>query len=559
MKVAIWHQEDIHFEMLGYLIEYFQIYNPDVEFHIYVILFDYEIGSSYINFYNKFFNKKNIVWIYHEGILPNIEYDVIIMVSDHNLTYKNYLENKYEDKMISIEHWWQTRCPKVLNKVGTRYFYNRPDTPYAVPSYDLISKNEKEVLCGSVERIKVIFMGRFNVPSSTTFSFFKDFENIDIHFINWKIEYESLKYLKYIPNFYVHEKLETEEMIEIMKQSHFIFFYPNYIEGYCQHKTSASLHQAFSSLCIPIIPKSWNIYYNYNNNLIVEYDDLKFLTPNKQLVLSKEMFLEKLPYLAEERTKQIIHRNNVFDKMIKKVMNRQNMFEEECLNNEYIEKNIIQICIKPFDDRKIPLFVKENIKKMAPNYNYTLYNNDNIKELLLCAPEQLTKKYEYFKMPQHKKDLIQMTILYNFGGIYFDIDQEPLVIFDEIMKYKLKPTFVGMIPALKRDGLAVGFMGAAKNNVIVLEILQAYLNISLVGLEGGEYYIALCKCAGNILKKILNTEELKEGFYELNGERILLIQEKWIPGDYKSCQGTFEEKALFNSRYKDYPWDLLSN
>ncbi len=154
---------------------------------------------------------------------------------------------------------------------------------------------------------------------------------------------------------------------------------------------------------------------------------------------------------------------------------------------------------------------------------------------------------------------MQMAMLYNFGGIYFDLDQEPLVMFDEIIKYDLKPTFVGMIPALKKDGLAVGFMACTKNNKIVLEILQAYLNISLEGLQGGEYYIALCKCAGDVLRNKMNINELKEGYFEVDGERILLLQEKWIPGDYKSCEGTFEEKVLFNSRYSDYPWDLLSN
>jgi len=122
--------------------------------------------------------------------------------------------------------------------------------------------------------------------------------------------------------------------------------------------------------------------------------------------------------------------------------------------------------------------------------------------------------------------------------------------------FEEQPTFVGMIPVKKEDGLAVGFMASSCYNPIVKNILNEYLNVSFNGLTGGNYYILLCRIAGEVLKQFMNVGELNEGLYEMNGQRILLIQEIWNEGDYNSCKGTYQGNVLFNSRYKDYPWDL---
>ena len=56
MKIAIYHNEDIHYEMLGYLIDYFQAYNITV--HFYSCFNVVPIGNTYSSWYNSFFQKK---------------------------------------------------------------------------------------------------------------------------------------------------------------------------------------------------------------------------------------------------------------------------------------------------------------------------------------------------------------------------------------------------------------------------------------------------------------------------------------------------------------------
>lgn len=736
MKIAVWHNEDIHFEMIGYILEY--LYNYDeIEVHVYVSIFFIEknIGPTYVSWYNKFFNNK-IKWFYHEPVIDTINYDAIFLITDSNKTYSTYLEDKYDKKIICIDHWYQTRCPKAVEHIGVRPLpfnvVTNPTYKYAFPCYNIISEYEKLEAIKREEKINVIFMGRFNAPSSTTFSFIENMENINFHYVNWDAKLNALKYLKYLPNLKIYNKLSQDELINLMLKSHYVFIYPNYIEGYPEHKTSAVLHMAFSTLCIPIIPKSWFQCYNFIKNSVFVYDDLEFIKLEKTIDLNKEIFYKILPFLVEERNFQIQHRNLIFSKSIKNICgiepdilkdnliinckkkifievshNKKNYdniedeinkynhiylvdFDKENLNkmkilfkdinkisilqgdifkskvlkrieaeltivinientldnsffkldkiincindrhytdkiiikdlnklhnnvlnmsedtNNYlisylkklsirkpwklsylkyeesyvlefinisIENYLFQICIKPFNYLKLPDFVKDKIKEKSDGINYILYNNDMIQKVLEYSDDIIRQKYDSLVLPQHKKDIIQMYLLYNYGGIFFDLDQEPLLSFYEMI-YNVKninekkseyeeidleiPTFVGMIPALKKDGLAVGFMAATSNNEIVYKILIEYLNASFENLEGGEYYILLCKLAGKVLKEYMNVNELNEGLYRCNSDCIKLVKEVWNEGDYNSCKAVYKEKVLFNSRYREYPWDLKS-
>lgn len=741
MNIAIWHNEDIHFEMLPYIIEYLQEYD-NINFHVHLSVFmpDFNIANTFITYYNKFYKNK-IKWIYHQELFETINYDIIFLISDSNRTYPIYLENKYDNKIISIEHWYKSRCEKAIGKLGVREFFNRPEIPHAMPCYYHISKLDKLELINNQERLNVLFIGRFNIPSSTTFAFFENADNIDFHYINWRVDFNALKYLKHMPNLHIYDRISTEEMMELLSKSHYIFFYPNYIEGYPQHKTSASLHLSFSTLCKAIIPKSWNVHYKFDKNIVYEYEDLDFLTPKRQLKLSKEDYLGSLPFIVEERERQVSQRNSTIDKLIKQISNkephivsnkswfskkllemsiikpkifvetgtylgngilqvlndfreihsidikeqfineasqkfnnihkvklhcgdssevlqrlRNNIYEpaiffldahysggetsfgiegdngcpllrelqvlsqrpyddiiiiddmrlmgkklisgiegteypptefdfrhitiESIIDNyqkncyiyqsndidrliilpktNYIRKQIIQICLSPYDYKKIPEFVKENILKNSIGYEYNLYNDETINHLLEMCDSTIKDQFNNFQLIQHKKDLIQMFILYNYGGIYFDLDQEPLVSFQTIInKYEgFDPTFICAIPVNKEDGLTIGFMGSSKYNQIVKAILNKFLQVTFEGLSGGKYYVELCRQAGEVLKSFMNVEELNEGMYEVNGEKILLLKETWNEGDYSSCMITYEGENLIRSRYIDYPWSL---
>lgn len=688
MKIAIFHNEDIHYEMLGYLIDYFQTY--DIIVHFYSSFIDFPIGRTYSKWYNSFFNQYKIQWKKSSTLDEEINYDVVILVTDDNPNY-GQIKDRYKDKTISIEHWCQNRneAPKI--KIGTRFYVNRPELPFAMPCYNIISEQDKFELIQRQDKIKVVFVGRFNFPASFTFSFFNNINDIEFHLIMWDVK-NCLEYLKPPDNFFVHNQIETEEMVEIMKSSQYAFFNPTYMQGYSSNKLSATFHLAISTLVKPIIPEYWNNIYKLDSNLVVQYDDYRYLEPNRELNLTKEDYLRSLPFLSNYRKSQIAHRNLVFDEAIKNItgsspstsnstwisnlFNRlvlnypktiigiESYFDNEivndfsCIHNinttstesinnnkvynyngdtvqilqtvlnsleepvvivideniggqtfysqvfevltshkqadiiilnfpigdininiyknlyvcqftnqpitllipksEQIEYNLFQVCIPPFNHNNIPERVIEKIKENSKEYNYTLYTSDMVSNIIDNTNSIIKSKYNSCLKSQHKKDILQFVSLYNNGGIYVDIDTEPLVPFENIIKRsELNPTFVVVISATEREnnGLAIGLFACGKYNKITSLILSEIMFSDFENTINDDYGL-FCRMVGLVLKKFMGVEKLESGFYTTGGERILILDETWNEGDYNSCKIVYENQILANSRYSDYPWNL---
>lgn len=690
MKIAIFHNEDIHYEMLGYLIDYFQTYNITV--HFYSFFNNFPIGKTYSNWYNSFFNQYKINWKTTSSLDENINYDVVILVTDDNPSYSK-IKDKYKDKTISIEHWCYDRNNQARIKIGTRLYQNRPELPFALPCYNIISEQDKFELIQRQDKIKVVFVGRFNFPASFTFSFFNNIDDIEFHLIMWDIK-NCLDYLKPPSNFFVHNQIETEEMMDIMKSAHYAFFNPTYMHGYSSNKLSATFHLAISTLVKPIIPEYWNNIYKLDSNLVVQYDDYHYLQPDKQLNLTKEEYIRSLPFLSQYRKTNIAHRNMVFDQAIKSItgttpppsnstwisnlFNRlvlnypktiigvESYFDTEivndfsCIHNinttstetidnykvynyngdtvqilqnvldsledpvvivideniggqsfyssvfqvlsshkkqdiillnfatenidisidknlyvyrfsnqpitllipksEEIDYNLFQVCIPPFNHNNIPERVIEKIKVNSVGYNYTLYTGDMVSNVIDNTNSIIKHKYNSCLKSQHKKDIFEFVALYNNGGIYVDIDTEPLVSFENIIKRtELNPTFVAVISVTEKErgnnGLTIGLIACSKYNKIISLILNEimYSNFELVI---NEDYGFLCSMVGFVLTKFLGVERLETGFYKVGGERILILDETWNQGDYNSCKIVYDNEILANTRYSDYPWNL---
>ena len=360
-RIAIYHNEDIHFEMLGFLIEYCLFL--DVEIDIYCYFFMIPAGNSIIKWYHHFFNHQNkINWIYKPSVLLENDkpkhYDIMFLVSDSNPEY-HIIQDFYYEKVITINHWLMNRCKKYCDEIFIRPYpeYNKCIDNYAFPCYNIFTLYEKQEEIKKQSRVKVIFIGRFNFPSSMTFSFFDNMDEIDFYIINYNIEKHYFQYLSKIPNVYFYDNIEWPELIDILKQSHFIFFNPSYIEGYCTHKTSASLHLAFSTLCIPIIPNSWNKHYEFTNS-VIEYDDLEFLKPKKQLKISLKKFYELLPNLYQKRNSLISMRNRVIDSSIDYVYGTK--INKKIQNNN--ENTLLQILLQT--NIKLPsIYVETGVGK----------------------------------------------------------------------------------------------------------------------------------------------------------------------------------------------------
>jgi hypothetical protein len=408
MKIALYHNQDIHYEMLGYLIEYCQSRN-----------LDYDLYSSYkdsntitwTKWYNKFFNNK-VNWINSLKINDNVDYDVIVLITDDNL-YANYVEEKHRHKAITIDHWYLQRNNDIRYHIGIRKFYNRPNLPYTIPCYRMINKEEKLELVKNDNKIKVIFLGRYNIPSSLTFLLFDNIKDIEFHIVRPKEDKSHFEYLKNIPNSYFYYNLETDELMELMKKCHYTFLMPSYIEGYQRQKLSSIIPLSYSTLCQCIIPKSWNMDLNLKSVLL--YDDLDYLQPNKQIKLDINQFKLKISEINEERESLITHNIDVFDCAIDYIINKNqnndlSRFSLSCQRLGVEKPKIyLETTINSYLNISKVLYEFDEIHSIQYNYN-----NDSI---------EIIKNYSHLKIYHEDKVIFLSELSKNIQeSIFFYLD-----------------------------------------------------------------------------------------------------------------------------------------
>ena len=87
----------------------------------------------------------------------------------------------------------------------------------------------------------------------------------------------------------------------------------------------------------------------------------------------------------------------------------------------------------------IPEYVSEHIKKLNPEYNYKFLDFKEGIEIIrqnFNIPSIKNKIINTINnMPRycHKSDLLRYCLLYIYGGVYIDVDLQPLVSFKEMI------------------------------------------------------------------------------------------------------------------------------
>ncbi len=104
--------------------------------------------------------------------------------------------------------------------------------------------------------------------------------------------------------------------------------------------------------------------------------------------------------------------------------------KERFENNPNIPKTIYL----SYKTKDIPDYVIEKWNEIYPDYEVKLYdNNDCIEFLKKEYNDEYVEIFNYIKDGPIKADFWRVCILYKYGGIYSDIDIEPLVNIEKIM------------------------------------------------------------------------------------------------------------------------------
>ena len=369
MNIAIYQGFDyIHFEMFGYLFDYFLTSN--FTFDIFTPINN--ISSDWLSFYNNLFNYKfTFNPINHFN--PS-KYSFIILLTDDDMSFHQEWLNTYN--VLCIDHSAKIRRkPDNLLRIGTRFFYNRPNCPWSLPIYTIYTKYDKQLFLN--DKINVTCIGIQNRPPSDNFlkELFVNFDSINFHIITRKMltKYQS-------DNIFCYENCSTTKMMDILKNTHYILCLenPNNLEPVA-NSISAAVPLAFSTGCQLIIPESWNKYYSLKS--VITYQD-KYLQKNN--IMSNLTLTHKtnLHSIYNETYQLIHHRNYTFDKLLNINTKNNNISIYSTLSNVVTHKYniLIDLTDNEFlldsinDFREIYANSKINNRKIFYSNNINIFN-----------------------------------------------------------------------------------------------------------------------------------------------------------------------------------------
>lgn len=115
-------------------------------------------------------------------------------------------------------------------------------------------------------------------------------------------------------------------------------------------------------------------------------------------------------------------------------------------------------------------------KEKLPDYEFILWNFDKFDKASSKWVEQAfdNKKYAF------AADYIRLYAIYNYGGIYLDMDIEVLKSFDSLLDSEIVIAYEDE----KKTGIEAGCFGASKGNPLIGECLDYYKNRSFIKDDG---------------------------------------------------------------------------
>tara|TARA_B110000971_G_C20024472_1_gene508066 strand:+ start:899 stop:2422 length:1524 start_codon:yes stop_codon:yes gene_type:complete len=310
-------------------------------------------------------------------------------------------------------------------------------------------------------------------------------------------------------------------------------------DGYVTEK----ILNAFYSGAIPIYWGSSNINDLFNPKAFINVNSFKSF--NDCVHYAINMSQQKITRMTNEKiyneTNDIINLLNPTYHNNATLERYKNVFKQ-FLDNSNLKT--IHMCYS--DISKIPQYVYEKWHKLNPEYKIKFYGNKECYDFL--------RKYFSIELAKHfnsipdgpiKADLWRPCILYIMGGVYADIDVEPLVPLRDYITDDID--FLTCISYNKQEMNPILIYSHPKNNLLYLIINKLY-NKRHKPYKYLTY--SICPTMYNVLNNIYktnHTDDIKnEGLYILNNEKYKLIKE--VGGEY----AVYNNKRLFNNHLRSY-------
>jgi mannosyltransferase OCH1-like enzyme len=231
------------------------------------------------------------------------------------------------------------------------------------------------------------------------------------------------------------------------------------------------------------------------------------------------------------------------------------------------DNKIPKVIYQTYKNKNVPIIIKERWLKLNPEYEYHLYDDNDCYNFLI---KYYTKEHaDFFKYKIKdgpiKSDFWRVCILYQFGGIYADIDIFPNVPIDQFVDSDTTLYTCITDPKLDKNNLNPHFIATTPKNPLILDCINIYIR-EKINTEYSYLGWSITYIMYNTLTNYLNNYNLKEGKYKIEDQTIQFSQEICPNGDASKealsiCYIKQNGKNIMNNRdsnlYNSYTHEFI--
>lgn len=228
-----------------------------------------------------------------------------------------------------------------------------------------------------------------------------------------------------------------------------------------------------------------------------------------------------------------------------------NIQPHEC-KGQPIPKRLVQTWYKPA--RELPAFVVKAARAFAPGFVHSYYSDaDCIRYLQVNYGDKHAQMFRDLRCGAHKADFFRYCFIYREGGVYMDIDMQPLTTIHRVME-RLPPGTIVTCIDVEQTGIFQAFLAAPPKHPLFDELIQEFFSKNVETHKGSPPYSYFTKHMGHVLKRRMG-RRVHSGLQRLlDGSYLFLLEERYI-GSRPRIENMYvcrRDKILFRSRYKEY-------
>jgi hypothetical protein len=218
--------------------------------------------------------------------------------------------------------------------------------------------------------------------------------------------------------------------------------------------------------------------------------------------------------------------------------------EKDVSSQESIPK-IIYMCDRTLDSiSKYGL----NWTKLNPDYKLKLYDNEMCEKFLSDVfGDEYKDLFNYITHGPIKADFWRICILYKYGVVYIDADNEPLVALSEFINPDVD--FVTCTAYSPNHSFNPNFIMAKSGDSILKQSINTYLD----WYREKKQYSYFSWSIMNVFTQVIKIPDFKkkDGVYEVDGKRIQIIREQ-EGKEFYDDHNIYKGVRVFNNRYRNY-------